>query len=298
MAKLKGKPLEKRLGDFENWKENLNLRLDLIRGKINDLDFSPDSLKLIEEFLIQSYNDPMDALSLENSEIMDSIATYVGEVYIRNVPIELSWNVQIDPKNEYVGLFNFKYFIGSNGGFIGFNPFLNLVPNAISERTGIQILNNFNIKLNNLGAAIDIKKEISIIPQTNGFSYQHFIYFNTNSFQEKIFRKTLERFASKFKECIYTGYSDTRMTLTYRESYNFHFEIDKRPDSAIEFRETADLAKARGLELNDCNGRIEFWGDEDPNGEYINEYMFILEELTHDSIYIFDIRNGIFFDEF
>ena len=54
MAQLKGKKLEERLQNFLIWQETIQERLKVLTINSN-LDFSPDSLNLIEQKILENY---------------------------------------------------------------------------------------------------------------------------------------------------------------------------------------------------------------------------------------------------
>lgn len=69
--------------------------------------------------------------------------------------------------------------------------------------------------------------------------------------------------------------------------------------------ESEDIAKSFGKNRNDfeiiknSRMRIEFYGGDDPDLNYFNDYLLQLEKIQKEipSIIIFDTENGIFFDE-
>jgi len=299
MAELKGNRLKLRLSNYDKWSNSVEERLNIVLSKYSFLDFTPSSLETLEKLLLEEFKDPMVAYQLDNADFFDSVSTYIGEVYIRNLPLQLKWDVSLEsPKNK--DSFAFLYFINGDSDFTGFNPF-SRIPFALNIRSGDKLLSHYTnlekVKLN----VNTTSNSQSFVPPNNGFSYHNYLMFKNSLLTLEYVKLNLNKYYSiRSNRYSIVIYNNSRLILHLDNKYNFHFDLDVRDNVIEESREIAANYKGEkkitGLEY--CNSRIEFWGDEDPNGEYINEYMFILEEFIQDSIYIFDIRNGIFFDEF
>jgi len=50
-------------------------------------------------------------------------------------------------------------------------------------------------------------------------------------------------------------------------------------------------------ESSSYSSRIEFFGEEDPDGKYLNESLFLLEQLDTLPVLIYDINQGCFWDD-
>lgn len=68
--------------------------------------------------------------------------------------------------------------------------------------------------------------------------------------------------------------------------------------------ESRDIADTFGRKRNDymiikeSRSRVEFYGDDDPDMDYFNDYLLMLERIQAElPVIIFDTENGKFFDE-
>ena len=277
MAQLKGKKLEERLQNFLIWQETIQERLKVLTINSN-LDFSPDSLNLIEQKILENYMDPMEALSFDKEVISDMIGTYIGEVFIKNLPIKVEWKVATETSSEYSNAYNFIYYLGSNGGFTGFNPFLNIVLFVINKRSGSALI-EFYYKIRNsvVSKLIIEPQENKISVPINGFAYQTYLLFKNDAVTLNDIEQSLIDYSNK-KNASFQYYGDNHLVLSLDKGYNFHFDLDKRPEVIEESRELSQSLNTPDLAL--CNSRIEFWGDEDPDVCFMNESLFILERLN------------------
>ena len=97
------KELEK---DFHWWitciPDKINLLEELAPKEFyGKLDYSLDSLNELGKYLVGNYS--IDKL-MENTELWDAFASYVGVVYEKNVPTA-KWRVELDDeKNIYYGV--------------------------------------------------------------------------------------------------------------------------------------------------------------------------------------------------
>ena len=73
MALLKGKELQERLKWFEDWKSKSEESLEIVRSTVSGLDFTSESLILLESYLLEKFDDPMDVYSKEHKELLDSV---------------------------------------------------------------------------------------------------------------------------------------------------------------------------------------------------------------------------------
>ncbi len=69
----------------------------------NQLDYSPDSLVPLEEWILSKYNRPQDLIEAEQKEMLDGLARYIGEVYRKTIGGR--WEIRLDdPNYVYYGL--------------------------------------------------------------------------------------------------------------------------------------------------------------------------------------------------
>lgn len=86
----------------------------------------------------------------------------------------------------------------------------------------------------------------------------------------------------------------------YREEYYFYLALVEESWVAEESREIADnQAKRSEAEvIRNCRYRIEFYGDDDVNMDYFNDYFALMEEIQKiPGAIIFDYPNGKFFGD-
>lgn len=94
--------------DFEYWLADMYDALDrfletLPKETRARLDFSPDSLDILEAWILDRYDNNKKMLEPNESHILDGIARYIGETF-RN-SLGGYWDIQLgDPRYVYYGL--------------------------------------------------------------------------------------------------------------------------------------------------------------------------------------------------
>ena len=86
----------------------------------------------------------------------------------------------------------------------------------------------------------------------------------------------------------------------YREEYYFYLALVNESWVIEESREIADnQAKRSEAEvIRNCPYRLEFYGDDDLDMEYFNDYFALMEEIQKiPGAIIFDYPNGKFFGD-
>lgn len=86
----------------------------------------------------------------------------------------------------------------------------------------------------------------------------------------------------------------------YREEYYFYLSLVGESWVVEESREIAENNATRGesVVIRECSYRVEFYGDDDLNMDYFNDYFGIMEELQKiPGIIIYDYPNGTFFGD-
>ncbi|MDX1616958.1 MAG: hypothetical protein R3300_21805 [Candidatus Promineifilaceae bacterium] len=74
---------------------------------VNQLDFTPESLRVVEAWLLATFPDIETLLKRENAMILDGIARYVGETFRENLGGE--WILETeDPKMAHYSLPSLK----------------------------------------------------------------------------------------------------------------------------------------------------------------------------------------------
>ena len=243
------------------------------RDKFN-MDFSPDSLIGLEQLMLSKIYNQEELVDPENKEFLLGVLFYVGEVFKRNDNIRnLSWV----SSPERMPILSCRYY--SNSWVTISQKF----PLIIHERSESVLFNFFK---KNISYFIEkghkVKKVDVPIPGTDSKSYQHIIYNDSCALKLRDIESRLnsEKMLELSIRSIYF-HDKNHLLVDMNTGYFFHFEtkLNELPPKELEVK---------------CNEVVSFWGDEDINGDFINEYMFILDKLIHDYIYIFDVRTGIF----
>jgi hypothetical protein len=99
---------EEQRDDFEYWLADMDDALERFFQKLppavrSKLDFSPESLDVLEGWILENYASTDDLLKPEAKEPVDDLARYVGEVYRKT--LGGIWDIRLDdPKYAYYGL--------------------------------------------------------------------------------------------------------------------------------------------------------------------------------------------------
>jgi hypothetical protein len=103
------------------------------------LDYAPDSLNTLENWLLEKYADHDSILSFGNKEILDGASRYVGSIFIES--LNGKWTIDTQDKdNAYYALPVILYSNGSDCP-------ITIVTTALHRRTGNFISSNLNKKL-------------------------------------------------------------------------------------------------------------------------------------------------------
>jgi len=86
--------------EFQTWLAEMPDRLRQLPQHVppelaRELDFSPDSLVFLGEWLVETYDDSYALLP--EHERHDCLSRYVGEVFRREVPA--NWRLRLKPRN-------------------------------------------------------------------------------------------------------------------------------------------------------------------------------------------------------
>lgn len=286
-----------------NWKKTINERIDSwiklfdedIRFKLN---FSPNSLNIVEEILLKKYENIEHLNQDDDFEFVDNCLTYIGEIFRKNDNIRtLEWIV-----DEY----NHKVFPTLECPFYKNSWVDNAhhLPYLLHVRTG-KTLHDYFIK--NTTYFLNNKKRLfrgvkpKPMPGMGGYSYQYFILVKDESFKLQEIEEELKSYYSKKGvENKVFFYNEEHLLVEMSDNYFFHFQLNTSEDVLQESEEISESYvgdKDKSL-IASCKMRIEFWGDADEDADYVNEYMYILEQfMDNENLLIYDHRNGVFFDE-
>lgn len=298
----------------EDWIENLESTIEE-RTKLwisqfdkitqEKLNFSPESLIVAEQKLLEKYEIPYPLFINENFFFLDGLNTYVGEVFIRNDKVRnLEWKHSKNIEEYYLGGLVCDLFYNST-----VTPYENFML-AISEKSGKEIFDYYKVNTGYFIENGDKERKgkndvIRYLNESNDVSYQHFILRKDDKFNFGKLNKTLENiFSTKKVKHSISQPNDYILELKLNDKYLFHFHLSGEAHVIKESKELAEgyeiksWSKKTKEEIAQCASRIEFYGDEDTDGQYINEYMFIFDELVkHPSLLIYDTNQGVFYDE-
>lgn len=133
-------------------------------------------------------------------------------------------------------------------------------------------------------------------------SYQNFLFSAEPSgvFFARV-KTALSNFCDSLTRTTSLMADDRRARIEfYREEYYFYLALVEESWVAEESREIADnQAKRSEAEvIRNCPYRLEFYGDDDLNMDYFNDYFALMEEIQKiPGAIIFDYPNGKFFGD-
>jgi hypothetical protein len=122
--------------DFNYWVADMDDALDRFMATLPEdirpkLDFSPQSLDVIEQWLLDRYPSLDVARTSGDSKVFDGVARYLGETFRRNVGGH--WSISFDdPRNVAYGLPVLTGFKGENSAL---TP-LTMATASTDRRTG------------------------------------------------------------------------------------------------------------------------------------------------------------------
>jgi len=302
MNKVTVKELKQREDNLQEWLTNKDLFLgewikSLPKEYSISMDFGVDSLLKLGEYIINRYDTPNAILKTENPKEIDAISFYIGEVFIKNISGDNKWIISDAPVKKEV----YNFYFNVDGNFGAFNPFNSCVPNILYSKESDKIYALFQLKKAYVKDKLVEASSDSRIPGKGGFSYQYFILVKDESFELNEVEQALKAYyAKKGSEDRVYFHNERHLLVNMKNDYYFHFQLDTREGVLTESEEIAKNytgSKDKAI-IASCKSRVEFWGDEDSDGDFINDHMYLLEQLIqNDKLLIFDFRNGVFFDE-
>lgn len=235
---------------------------------IEYLNFSPESLIVVEKMILTRIDNKQDLIDEKNRDFLLGVLFYVGEVFKRNDNIrKLSWT-NIPGR---MPILTCRYFSNS------WVDIFQKLPSLIFKKSGNVLFDYFNKNIayfeNN---SEKLRKENVETPGTDRRSYQYLLQDEECTLNLLDLKIRLKSFIES-RESIKSTYfhDDTHLVIDMNTGYFFHLE------------------KKNNKELNiKCSYVIEFWGDEDLNGEYLNEHLFILQQLKEPALSVYDIKSN------
>lgn len=100
------------------------------------LDWSPESLLVVEEYLLDNYvlEDQQD---IEKRSALDAIVSYVGDLIRKNIP-ETIWKIELEDETNI--FYNLPYLVFKLG--VPLSPH-KLVQDALTEKAGNEMLERY-----------------------------------------------------------------------------------------------------------------------------------------------------------
>lgn len=307
--KLNENELKQRTVWFNDWTKTIDERINnwretLPRQLKQKLDKSPESLLSLGEYLVETFHNSDSANDPALEGIMDAIATYIGEVYRLNLPGKQLWRPSTEVIDSETPKFYFYCKVGLDFNNGGENP-SSQVRFVLYNKASRRLFEYFQILVKSTEESIrneEKRRNETPIPGRGGYSYQYFILLLNDSYRLIDLEKILKSFYSSKPKSpgVYLA-NEARLVVEMSKEFCFHFWYDNRSSVLEESKEIAEsyTGNKKKIELiSSCKHRIEFWGDSDPGGEYFNEHLFILDEIVKiEGVFVFNIRQGVFYDE-
>ncbi|MFZ3001542.1 MAG: hypothetical protein WA071_14535 [Undibacterium umbellatum] len=129
---------------FEIWLMDMSDALEnflnsLPKDVSEKLDFSPDSLNILENYILTKYSGSSEILAADASKMVDGMARYVGQTFRRS--FNGKWIIDYnDKKNAFYGL---PQIANMQGQVTQFCP-ATLVTASVHRKTGIFIKTVYN----------------------------------------------------------------------------------------------------------------------------------------------------------
>ena len=303
MPKISKSQLTQRKQWFSNWIPDVETKvtnwiLSLSNEDQEGLDFSIESLNSIEALMLAHFPTNESAFSnLANSSILDIYGSYIGETLKRNHCIELIWDCDFSNAG-YETWVNFHPYLTSN--YTNCSQIINM-QYVLHQRTGDKLIKQYLQKEELFLKAKnedDLGQNNSIIID-KGYSYQHFILCQDNNYTIDQLQNEIKTY-NKIKNRNYpVEIKKNILILKLKEDYNFNFQIDNSEGVEEESKEISESYKGKIDKnlISNCKTRIEFWGDEDDSGNYMNESFFVLEHFAkNEEVLIYNFKNGEFIE--
>lgn len=292
---------------FDEWFNNIHRRIGDWKNRLtpsfsSQLDLTPNSLRLVEQWLLEKFDTPQTARNPLNVTLLDEVGTYIGEVFIRNFP-ESQWRIaenraSLRISDETPPLVD----IPPLGGYDIHSKIFPL----LHFRTGNELIGLYELikkRIQSTEIESQTMTNTNIQIENRGFAYQYMFLLTDPKYTLQQLQTWLEVY---YQKMIAAQKASLELPLPshlllHLGNYRFHF-IHKDEDWVKE--ESAEMAdNYRGTavskdQIRQCASRIEFYGDEDPQMDYFNEQFSLLQRLKDEpGLLIFDYLNNQFIQE-
>ena len=285
---------------FERMPKQLNEWLaSLPEALQKQLDYSPESLLALQEYLWEKYDDIPAIEHPKNQKEAEAAGYYYGETYRKHMPMELHWEAgdilddsDISPmllaNNEYINAWTdiFRQLAASV---------------AESQRSESELLWYFNGGKEVYQRKIDNNERVEnlapIVPGRGGYSYQYFLLqTDKQNLLPKIEKLLKQYFSSENNPAKASFYNDNHLLINMEDDYYFHLTHSSNESIREEIQEMAQdyNGEIEPSKIAQCQSRLEFWGDEDSDLDYMNDALWILQEISElpEIITILDVKTG------
>ncbi len=133
-------------------------------------------------------------------------------------------------------------------------------------------------------------------------SYSHFLFWDETLIEPiNTIYKIIDSFYSKHTSKNITITKELNYIEILFPAYKFTFNLNKEKwviEESIDIAESFGKKRPDYYRIKNSKERIEFYGKEDFNMDFFNDYLLILENIQREmNVTIFDTDNGKFFDE-
>lgn len=115
---------------------------------------------------------------------------------------------------------------------------------------------------------------------------------------ESLADRLKKRFAYDLNVTVVVEGEKADLLLVQWGDWSFHLGYESEPHVVIESEEIADHYAASHPEqkkIAACKRRLSMSGDDDPNMDHFNDYLFVMEILeSFPGVYLFDPQDGAF----
>jgi len=298
--------MDTRQSIFDAWYSSVQERLDNWSITISDslkdqLDYSQASLIAVERYLLEKFDNPMAGYDPNNEVELDAIATYIGEVSIRNLP-GTEWYVWIDQSLRSTDATNPAVKVPN----VTSHDVRGMIPYVLNVRTGNEFINTFEFlkkRINAMASEKPTADNITVTIENRGYAYQYMFLLTDPKYTLRQLQTWLETCYQK-KIAVQKASLELPLPshlLLHLGTYRFHFIMSDEDWVAQESAEMADNYRGSAVskdQIRQCASRIEFYGDEDPQMDYFNEQFSLLQQLKDEpGLLIFDYLNNQFIQE-
>jgi len=274
--------------DFENWFNKLPKPL------AHKLDFSYESIIPLEKEYMRIFLRNKILNNIDFNKELDYVRYYVGEVFIKNAPmkmIRVSKSIESTEYRASVTPFFERIFLLSKAD----------VKDGYNEKTNY--LYDFCIEQQEVFEKVvkhsEYRDDFALAIRLDD-NYQYFLLHETDTNPLPKIKTLLKEYFSTHDNPPKLSYhrdSKDYLIIEMSDYYCFHFKFkqgDRVKKLIQEMLEKDYSGELNKKEIAQCQSTTEFWGDEDPEIDYMNEALWMLQEISElpEIVTILDINTG------